>query len=354
MTLLSAALMFAACGKVEGDNDHRPECAITYPADGAEIVLNDGLVIRGTFSTPNGSVESATLRYGDNEETGIASSPFVHAVGEELEQGSLTISLEVKDNDGERASCSITVHLVEKLGQSFTDKRDGSQYGIITVGEQVWMSENLRYLPRVDNTFNTYEPRIYVHDYNGTDVNEAKLSPYYDAYGVYYNFYAALDGDTPTIGNEDGGYVQGICPDGWHLPMRKEWQQLHDYVVENNMLALDRGGKPIEEAVGKALSSSDGWQWPENYERGPQDGDIFKDPHLNNATGFNGKPVGFLGSDEVWYHEGESCGWWSSQVHETNDYYSNPTRMWSSDKYFIVCIYTFPTACGFPVRCIHD
>jgi uncharacterized protein (TIGR02145 family) len=171
---------------------------------------------------------------------------------------------------------------------------------------------------------------------------------------VYYNFYAALDGDKPTFGDENGGYVQGICPDGWHLPMKKEWQQLYDYVVANDMVALDRAGDPIPDAVGKAIASSEGWTWPKDYERGPQDGDIFVNQHLNNATGFNGKPVGFLGLDDVWYQENESCGWWSSMIREDADYYCYPTRMFSSDKYFIVCVFIFHSSCAMPVRCIQD
>jgi hypothetical protein len=29
------------------------------------------------------------------------------------------------------------------------------------------------------------------------------------------------------------GYYQGLCPDGWHLPQREEWDELFDYVNES-------------------------------------------------------------------------------------------------------------------------
>lgn len=96
---------------------------------------------------------------------------------------------------------------------TFIDSRDGYTYRTVTIGNQVWMAENLRFLPNVsdDPNVGSYEsPFYYVLGYNGTDVDEAKATSNYKTYGVLYNWQAAIQ----------------TCPDGWHLPSDDEWKQL--------------------------------------------------------------------------------------------------------------------------------
>jgi hypothetical protein len=56
-------------------------------------------------------------------------------------------------------------------------------------GEQIWMAENLAYLPTItDSAF--YSDTVscyYVYDYFGEKVSDAKATYYYDTYGVFYN-----------------------------------------------------------------------------------------------------------------------------------------------------------------------
>ena len=48
-----------------------------------------------------------------------------------------------------------------------------------------------------------------------------------NAYGYLYNWAAAMHGGTSSSANPSG--VQGVCPDGWHVPSYAEWMQLNDY-----------------------------------------------------------------------------------------------------------------------------
>lgn len=85
----------------------------------------------------------------------------------------------------------------------------GKNYSVTKIGKQIWMAENLDYLP------------TQVSDQNDgleDESNwESKNTPYYylldrDQYGVLYNWYAA----------------QQSIPSGWHLPSAEEWQSLID------------------------------------------------------------------------------------------------------------------------------
>ncbi len=110
---------------------------------------------------------------------------------------------------------------------TFTDSRDGQTYNTIKIGNQTWMAENLAYLPQIDNnsTFaSATDARYGVYGYDGTDVTTAKNEDNYSTYGVLYNWYAAMAGAASSAASPSG--VQGICPNGWHLPSYEEWIEL--------------------------------------------------------------------------------------------------------------------------------
>ncbi len=112
----------------------------------------------------------------------------------------------------------------------FTDPRDGNVYKTVKIGDKIVMAENLRYLPEVigpntgTTTSNPNTSYYYVYDYDGTDVETAKESPNYKTYGVLYNWPAAMNGATTS--ETVPSRVQGICPDGWHLPSHEEWGEI--------------------------------------------------------------------------------------------------------------------------------
>lgn len=95
---------------------------------------------------------------------------------------------------------------------AFTDRRDGKVYKWVKIGTQVWMAENLAFLPAVSPSTvgSDTEPRYYVLDYNGTYSPSAKASENFSKFGVLYNWTAA----------------QLACPSGWHLPSDNEWSTL--------------------------------------------------------------------------------------------------------------------------------
>ena len=125
---------------------------------------------------------------------------------------------------------------------------DDNKYATLQLGSQCWMKQNLRTthyadgteIPAGDSTH--YDgPRIFTPDSNLLD------------YGYLYNWAAAMHGSTSSSLNPSG--VQGVCPDGWHLPSRAEWTQLFDFVASDPGNVC--GDNPIH--IVKSLSTTTGW-----------------------------------------------------------------------------------------------
>jgi len=103
----------------------------------------------------------------------------------------------------------------------FEDVRDGRQYKLVTIDDQVWMAENLDYGDEQKTCFNN-------------DPADCEI------YGGLYTWEVA----------------QEICPAGWHLPTMDEWKALSDY------LGIDDAGQKIKS------SSLDSIPWDGTNESG--------------------------------------------------------------------------------------
>lgn len=174
---------------------------------------------------------------------------------------------------------------------SFTDPRDGSIYKTIAIGNQVWMAENLKYLPKVDvpKMYSPKVPLFYVYGYDGTSIEEAKATDSYATYGVLYNWSAATnDNDTST--------VQGACPIGWHLPSVKEWE----------VLATNLDGPSI---AGNKMKEEGTTHWVTAKDIG------------SNESGFTALPGGNRRFDKF-YQLGEYGFWWTADEEQSNTAFS--------------------------------
>lgn len=169
-----------------------------------------------------------------------------------------------------------------------TDPKDGRHYPAVAIGNQIWMAENLKYLPAVNQstTTSTTDPYYYVYGYEGFSVDAAKLRENYITYGVLYNWPAAMNGEESSDTNPSG--VQGICPDGWHLPSDAEWEELIEYL--GNTLAQEK----LKE------SGNAHWIEPSN---------------ATNETGFTALPGGTLYQGE--FINLTRMGYWWSATQES-------------------------------------
>ena len=126
---------------------------------------------------------------------------------------------------------------------------DGNIYPIVTIGNQVWMAENLRTTHYSDGSaiedgrafdFYPYEVAMAGSDTTKYFFYYNNDSIYADEYGCLYNWFAAVNGNISS--NSNPGGIQGVCPAGWHIPSLTEWEELENYVGEENTHELLEGG----------------------------------------------------------------------------------------------------------------
>jgi uncharacterized protein (TIGR02145 family) len=136
------------------------------------------------------------------------------------------------------------------------DLRDGQQYRTVLIGEQVWMAQNLN--------FGATPETCYDHDPD----NCMK-------YGALYTWEQAME----------------VCPAGWHLPAKEEWEQLAEF------LGVDDAGQKLKASPDDAL---------------PWDG--------TNENGFTALSAG-AGNGEGFQRKGDWALFWSATEY-------NPQRAW--------------------------
>ena len=103
-------------------------------------------------------------------------------------------------------------------GGHVVDFRDCEYYLLVTIGDQVWMAENLRYAGAGGWS---------VPD-NGPGNN-----------GLLYDWTTLMNGETSSNSNPSG--VKGLCPQGFHLPSDEEWNALEIYLGMDPNIAYDSG-----------------------------------------------------------------------------------------------------------------
>jgi uncharacterized protein (TIGR02145 family) len=205
----------------------------------------------------------------------------------------------------------------DKTPTAVTDK-DGNVYKTVTIGTQVWMTENLKTTkykngdligtttPATKDITSESTPK-YQWAYKGDESNVA-------TYGRLYTWYAVTDS-------------RNVCPTGWHVPTDAEWTTLTTYL----------GGESIAPSK---LKETDTTHWQNsNYQM-----------LATNESGFTALPGGYRVNTWPFDGMGSQGIWWSST--EYNNYFG-----WSRNMDFDnsgIYSYGNPKEYGFSVRCLMD
>ena len=204
---------------------------------------------------------------------------------------------------------------------------NGHTYNTVKIGNQCWMKESLRSTAYADGTTITiYGGSTYKTDKSYAGYYPNNSSSVGNQYGYLYNWFAVMRGGTnPTSSNSNPSGVQGICPNGWHVPSYAEWQELETYVNTKY------GNDSYELAANNSM-----WDNPEN---------------TWNLLGFSAMPLGEIGgTGSSGVNEyGEYAAFWSS----TNNGYTDPYCPYIASG--LHASYTdFDYFYGQQVRCVRD
>ena len=197
-----------------------------------------------------------------------------------------------------------------RIYDTFLDERDGQRYKAITLGEQVWMAENLNFYTDTGSWY-----------YNDDSIS------YASEYGRLYNWTTALDiSPIYDITNYNADFQhKGICTDGWHIPSNEEWIELTDFL----------GGDSV---AGGKLKEAGTAHW-ENPNTGS-----------TNESGFTALPCGYRNYDGSFnLLNSVNFIWSSSEFNPTNASY---LRLRSGYSDAILSWHYKGT--GHSVRCLKD
>jgi len=187
-------------------------------------------------------------------------------------------------------------------GTSTVSDADGNTYNTVQIGSQCWMKENLRTTKYADGTS--------IPEGTITDIDED--NPYYYNYsssvlspekrGLLYNYKAVMKDSESSDSNPSG--VQGICPDGWHLPSPDEFMMLNTNEFQCN---------GIDKNIAKALAAND--DWIVNSGTCSSECNPCYDLNTNNSSNFSAVPAGIFDSfyEEDFTEDGLSTSFRTSE-----------------------------------------
>jgi uncharacterized protein (TIGR02145 family) len=213
-------------------------------------------------------------------------------------------------------------------GTVLIDSRDSKTYSTIQIVSQCWMAENLNYGTYV--TIATGQGGAGTQKYCYSN-NTANCT----TYGGLYEWAEMMNGETSSSANPSG--VQGICPDGWHLPSDDEWKQLEMALGMSSAEANNTVFRGTNEGGKLKQAGTTLWNSPNSC------------GGTCNTSGFTALPGG-----NTWSGAFDSIGdygfWWSSTEYSAGAwrrglaYYD--ARVFRND--------TGSKLYGFSVRCIKD
>ncbi len=215
---------------------------------------------------------------------------------------------------------------------------NGNSYTTVAIGSQCWTTHSLhatKYADGTDLTLgspttgNLYSSTVgYYYTPYPSNAPTSDAAARIQIWGYMYNWAAATRGVS-------GDNVQGICPNGWHIPSMADWNTLDNYVKSTYGC---NGGSA------QAMSSINTWTSTGTSTCMPG----YDAAHTNNKSGFNAYPAGYYNATG-YTDAANSVRFWASD----NNYY---TRLVYNNKDFLSnnTATNLQTNYAFSVRCVKN
>jgi uncharacterized protein (TIGR02145 family) len=199
---------------------------------------------------------------------------------------------------------------------------DSKYVNLVRIGTQIWMGENLNVGTRIDGSKDQTNNGISEkYCYNDVDYN-------CDIYGGLYQWNEMMQYNPAEDTGKVIGTTQGICPDGWHIPIIKEWNNITIFLGGDS----DAGGKLKEAGFAHWLAPNKG---------------------ATNESGFTGLPGGYLQANTTEFFEIGVFGCWRSSVLYTGTLDNLRTPYLRSDNSRFDYGISYPKD-GCSVRCVKN
>lgn len=152
---------------------------------------------------------------------------FTHSY---LHPGVYKVVVEVMDLDGLSALAKDSIMVFgENLDiDTLVDSRDGNKYRIVKIQGKWWMAENMRYGSLIPTS---------MEQDNNNKVERYRLIQWLsqDTIGGVYRWLEAM--------NYDVNNSKGICPEGWHVATKMDWEELSlNYPINYSCKYFGKGG----------------------------------------------------------------------------------------------------------------
>lgn len=279
---------------------------LLYPGDGG---LTDTLTLLGSISNPQPREHILITVNASLNAGGVSGITLT------VDESTVPVPVDIGDTTS-----------TGPVTGSFIDTRDGTEYSTVQIGNQVWMAENLAFLPSIHfpSDGSGSLSRYYVTGFSGGNVETAKSTSNYQTYGVLYNWAAAMNETFLGSGsNTNPSGIQGVCPSGWHLPSDAEWQELTDFILTDDA-SLNNG------TALKAISGWNSGNGTDNY-------------------GFSALPGGRRVDGGVFQGTDSEGFWWTSRIDNGSDPFYKRLDSGST----LLTEFGFRTQ-GMSVRCVQD
>jgi uncharacterized protein (TIGR02145 family) len=295
-----------------------------YDMWGRIVVPGENDIVSGTIQVTNSwngfsfsaadfiSSDSTGVRGPRKSDGSLPDLPFLKLAGSSLINGGTDIGYPYNGTAPDLGAYE-TFEKTRAVAQTVKDI-DGNVYKTVTIGKQVWMTENLKTTKLNDGT-----PLPQVQD---NAAWKALTTPAYcwfkndapankNMFGALYIWYTVNTGK--------------LCPSGWHVPSDADFTALSIFLGGDGAA----GAKLKEKGTNKWVSPNAG---------------------ATNESGFTALPCGGRGFDGIFGNSGGYGSWWTSTEFDATDAWarylecSDPlVHRGNGNKHF-----------GFTVRCLQD